>query len=59
MVTTLLQLHHDVQEARRAAFTFTQSLVVPGEDPSDHKHKTHTLISKLLWTLGRKRLAVT
>ena len=41
MVTTLLQLHHDVQEARRAAFvTFTQGLVVPGQDPSDHKQKT-------------------
>lgn len=44
MVTTLLQLHHDVQETRRAAFgTFTQSLVVPGQDPPGHTHTETSL----------------
>lgn len=39
VVTALLQFHHDVQEARGAAFgAFTQSLVVPGQDPPVHKH---------------------
>ena len=36
VVAALLQLHHDVEEARRAAFdAFTQSFVVPGQDPSE------------------------
>lgn len=50
VVTALLQLHHDVQEPRCAAFdTFTESLVVPGQDPSDYRQKTRKLseLSKL------------
>lgn len=40
VVATLLQLHHDVQEARRTAFgTFTQSFVVPGQDPPDGRER--------------------
>lgn len=36
VVAALLQLHHDVQEARGTAFgAFTQSFVVPGQDPPD------------------------
>lgn len=36
VVAALLQLHHDVQEARRAALgAFTQSFVVPSQDPPD------------------------
>lgn len=41
VVAALLQLHHDVQEARRAAFdTFAQSFVVSGQDPSDTRQKS-------------------
>lgn len=42
MVTALLQLHHDVKEARRATLgTFTQGLVVPRQDPPVSPN-THT-----------------
>lgn len=41
VVAALLQLHHDVQETRRAPFdTFTQSFVVPGQDPSESRQKS-------------------
>lgn len=41
VITALLQLHHDVQETRRAAFgSFAQRFVVPCQDPSGRAH-TH------------------